>query len=61
MARTADPVKNVRLPSISVSPDVAEKLTEYRFAKRYDRLQDLLKAIVTDFIDGLPDVPASEK
>ncbi len=60
MARTADPVKNVRLPGISVSPDVVEKLTEYRFAMRYDRLQDLLKAIVTDFTDGLPDVPASE-
>lgn len=60
MSRTADPVKNVRLPGISVSPDVAEKLNDYRFAERYDRLQDLLKTIVTDFTDDLPDVSASE-
>lgn len=54
MARTVD-TKKVRIPGVSLDADVAEKLNDYRFTRRYDRLQDLIVEIITEFVDSIPD------
>ena len=48
-AKTADKAKNV-VVSASISPELFEKLKDYRFSKRIDKQSDVVKLAIEAFL-----------